>query len=64
MLEGHGLYFWCPDDHVQGIAVKDLLDLKNPPFTVDDAFDRARCSVCGKKAVDVRIVFMGCKYTG
>ena len=58
-LPGHELWFECAAGHARPVSVAALLALPNPPATDKDALKQAVCSVCGGKAVDCRIVWVG-----
>lgn len=60
-LPGHALFFECAAGHVQDVGIEALAGMARSPVTVGEAFRRARCRVCGERAVEYRIVFVNCR---
>lgn len=56
------LSFECPYGHSPLIPVQDMIRLYGGETTVDHVRAKARCSLCGQKAFEFRIVYRGGSY--
>ena len=56
------LSFECPYGHSPLIPVQDMIRLYGGETTVDHVRAKARCSCCGQKTFQFRIVYCGGSY--
>ena len=56
------LSFECPCGHSPLIPVQDMIRLYGGETTVDHVRAKARCSSCGQKTFEFRIVYCGASY--
>ena len=56
------LSFECPCGHASLIPVKEMIERYGAETTVDAVRAKARCSLCGQKTYEFRIVYRGGSY--
>ena len=61
-ISANHLSFECPCGHSPLISVQDMIKLYGGETTVDAVRAKARCSLCGQKTYEFRIVYRGGSY--
>ena len=56
------LSFECPCGHSSLVSVQDMIERHSAETTVDHVRAKVRCSSCGQKTFEFRIVYCGASY--